>query len=78
LHSPNSLEAAEPPATVEPSVLFSSAEVNRFKVGDRVDWVNCPGHCERFAPFEITAIDGDYAHLDLFEKPVLLAELRPI
>ncbi len=78
LHSPKSLEAAEPPATVEPSVLFSSAEVNRFKVGDRVDWVNCPGHCERFAPFEITAIDGDYAHLDLFEKPVLLAELRPI
>jgi hypothetical protein len=49
-----------------------------YTVGDRVYWANCPGHCEQFAPFEITAIDGDYAKLDLFEKPVLLAELHPI
>jgi hypothetical protein len=49
-----------------------------YSVGDCVHWANCPSHCEQFAPFEITAIDGDYAKLDLFEKPVLLAELHPI
>src|ERR687886_516867 len=70
--SPNPPEAAEPPATE------TCAEVDRFQVGDRVIWDNCPSHCEQFAPFEITAIDGDYAHLDLFSKPVLLAELHPI
>ena len=47
-----------------------------FKVGDRVNWSNCPAHCEQFAPFEITAINGDYAKLDLFEKPVLLSEIE--
>ncbi|MBD1806174.1 DUF3987 domain-containing protein [Microcoleus sp. FACHB-SPT15] len=47
-----------------------------FKVGDHVYWSKCPAPCEQFAPFEITAIDGDYANLDLFEKPVLLTELR--
>ncbi len=47
-----------------------------LKVGDRVTWENCPAHCERFSPFEIMLIDGNYAKLDLFEKPVLLAELR--
>jgi hypothetical protein len=49
-----------------------------FNVGDRVYWSQCPGHCEQFAPFEITAIDGDYAKLDLFEKPVLLCELTKV
>jgi hypothetical protein len=47
-----------------------------LKIGDRVYWSQCPAHCEQFAPFEITAIDGDYAKLDLFEKPVLLTELH--
>jgi hypothetical protein len=70
--SPNPPEAAELPTTE------TCAEVDRLKVGDRVIWDNCPSHCEQFAPFEITAIDGDYAHLDLFSKPVLLAELHPI
>ena len=70
--SPNPPEAAELPTTE------TCAEVDRLKVGDHVIWDNCPSHCEQFAPFEITAIDGDYAHLDLFSKPVLLAELHPI
>ena len=47
-----------------------------LKIGDRVYWSGCPAHCEQFAPFEITTIDGDYAKLDLFEKPVLLTELH--
>jgi hypothetical protein len=46
-----------------------------LKVGNRVYWSKCPAHCEELAPFEITAIDGDYAKLDLFPKPVLLVEL---
>ncbi len=40
----------------------------RSQLGDRVCWSQCPAHCEQFAPFEITAIDGDYAKLDLFER----------
>ena len=75
-NSPNPPEAAELLTTVEPSVTETVAEVDRFKVGDRVIWDNCPSHCEQFAPFEITAIDGDYAKLDLFKKPVLLTELH--
>jgi hypothetical protein len=47
----------------------------QFRVGDRVFWDNCPCNCEELAPFEITAIDGDYAKLDLINKPVPLAEL---
>jgi hypothetical protein len=47
-----------------------------FQVGDFVHWSKCPAHCEQFAPFEITAIDGDEAKLDMFENPVLLVELR--
>jgi hypothetical protein len=46
-----------------------------FRVGDRVFWENCPSCCEELAPFEITAIDGDYAKLDLINKLVPLAEL---
>jgi hypothetical protein len=47
-----------------------------LSVGDRVYWSECPSHCENFSPFEITEISGDYAKLDLFAKPVLLAQLR--
>jgi hypothetical protein len=47
-----------------------------LSVGDRVHWSECPSHCESFSPFEITEIEGDYAKLDLFAKPVLLAQLR--
>lgn len=51
-------------------------EQSLLRVGDRVIWENCPPHCESLSPFEIISIDGDYAKLDLFEKPVLLAELE--
>ncbi len=67
-----------PPEVAEPPATETEAEVDRIKVGTRVHWSNCPAHCEQFAPFEIMSIDGDYAKLDLFEKPVLLTELHPI
>jgi len=60
-------EATEPP---------TEALLQTFKAGDRVNWIECPAHCEDFAPFEIMAIDGDYAKLDLFQNPVALAELE--
>jgi hypothetical protein len=47
-----------------------------LKVGDSVKWSRCPAHCERFSPFEITLIDGDYAKLDLFPNLVPLVELE--
>ena len=74
-HSPNPPEAALTPATVNPPVLASGAEVEPFKVGDRVYWSNCPGHCEEWAPFEIMWIDGEYAKLDLFPTLVPMSEL---
>lgn len=46
-----------------------------LKVGDMVSWSECPAHCSSLAPFEIMAIDGDYAKLDLFEKPVPTSQL---
>ncbi|NEQ20161.1 MAG: DUF3987 domain-containing protein [Microcoleus sp. SIO2G3] len=64
-------------SSAEPSaVQWNEVQGNVLKIGDRVYWSQCPAHCEQFAPFEITAIDGDYAKLDLFEKPVLLTQLH--
>jgi len=50
--------------------------VSPLRVGDLVYWDSCPSHCEQFAPFEITGIEGEYARLELFSKPVLLSLLR--
>jgi hypothetical protein len=66
-------EVAQPEET--PEVLKIGVK-RSYSVGDRVHWNNCPTYCEQFAPFEITSIDGDYAKLDLINKPVLLTELR--
>jgi len=60
-------------STVEVAFLPSGEPL---KVGSRVNWSKCPAHCEHFSPFEIMSIDGDYAKLDLFAKPVLLVELE--
>jgi hypothetical protein len=54
-------------------VINQATEV--FKVGAYVHWTECPAHCENFAPFEITAIEGQYAKLDLFAHLVPLSEL---
>jgi len=64
------------PLAKHPPVQWDEVQGTVLKIGDRVYWSKCPAHCEQFAPFEITAIDGDYAKLDLFEKPVLLTELH--
>jgi hypothetical protein len=47
-----------------------------LKVGDRVNWSECPAHCESFSPFVIDEIQGSYAKLDLFAKLVPLVELQ--
>jgi hypothetical protein len=47
-----------------------------FRVGAYVHWTECPAHCENFSPFEIMAIEGQYAKLDLFAHLVPLSELR--
>jgi hypothetical protein len=65
--------AAVDASTVEVAFLPSGEPL---KVGSRVNWSKCPAHCEHFSPFEIMSIDGDYAKLDLFAKPVLLVELE--
>jgi len=53
-------------------------EQSPLRIGDRVNWSNCPAHCEQFAPFEIMEIRGAYAKLDLFEQLVPLAELERV
>ena len=77
------IEQTEAPGVAEAEEVLTEeweAELDElkasFKVGDRVYWSKCPAHCEQLAPFEITGIDGDYAKLDLFEKLVLLVELK--
>jgi hypothetical protein len=52
--------------------------ITELRVGDRVIWDECPAHCASLAPFELTAIEGDYGKLDLFSKLVPLSELTKI
>jgi hypothetical protein len=66
--APQSNEATDPSNLVV-------IEDQELKVGDWVKWDECPAHCSSLAPFQITEINGEYAKLDLFEKPVRLADL---
>jgi hypothetical protein len=68
-------EVPAPQGAASTSLNPEPTSPTEFRVGDRVFWENCPSCCEELAPFEITAIDGDYAKLDLINKPVPLAEL---
>jgi hypothetical protein len=68
-------EGQAPQGTASTSWNPEPTSPTQFRVGGRVFWENCPSYCEELAPFEITAIDGDYAKLDLINKPVPLAEL---
>jgi hypothetical protein len=63
-------------ACLEAEVVQPGETPELLKIGDRVHWNNCPTYCEQLAPFEITSLDGDYAKLDLINKPVPLAQLR--
>ncbi len=47
-----------------------------FKVGDRVFWEGCPGHCAFLNPFNIQAIEGNFARLDCIVDLIPLTELR--
>ena len=68
-------EEHESQGTASTSCNPKSTSPTQFRVGDRVFWDNCPSCCEELAPFEIMAIDGDCAKLDLIKKPVSLTEL---
>jgi len=61
---------------VEPEEPGANLNLQEFKVRSQVCWSHCPPHCQQFAPFEITEIDGSYAKLDLFPKLILLSELE--
>lgn len=54
----------------------SVTDDEQVKVGDKVTWSECPAHCQSLSPFEVTAIEGDYAKLDLFATLVLRSQLR--
>lgn len=47
-----------------------------LKVGDKVWWDNCPGHCSWTNPFTITRIYSAMAWLDIYSKPVPVLELK--
>jgi hypothetical protein len=52
-------------------------EVPQLAAGDRVFWDSCPGHCSWMNPWTVRAIiDGQFACLDWYEKPVPLEQLR--
>ncbi|MBD1895510.1 hypothetical protein [Coleofasciculus sp. FACHB-129] len=74
--SNNQTEEVQNPQGATPTSLNTKpTSPIEFRVSNRVFWKNCLSYCEELAPFEITAIDGDYAKLDLINKPVLIAEL---
>jgi hypothetical protein len=47
-----------------------------LKVGDRVEWDECPAHCSCFNPFTIYKIEESKAWLEYYSEPVPLAQLR--
>lgn len=49
---------------------------NMPQVGDKVIWTNCYAHLIIWQPFVITAIEGEYALLDVYAHPVPLDELE--
>jgi|GEM_PF-3502683 len=69
-------EGPAPQGAASTSLNPEPTSPTQFRVGNHVFWENCASCCEELAPFEITAIDGDYAKLDLINKPVPLAELK--
>jgi hypothetical protein len=48
----------------------------KVRVGDRVNWANCPAHLINWQPFLITSIEDDQAMLDIYTHPVPLAQLQ--
>jgi hypothetical protein len=75
LDKSSNLDTAPQPNEVTALSNLVAIEDQELKVGDWVKWDECPAHCSSFAPFQITSIDGDYARLDLIDKPVRLSEL---
>ncbi len=63
-------------SSLDYSEQYSTCDDQMLQVGDRVIWDNCPAHCASCNPWIITAINGDFAKLNLFNKPVPLSELR--
>ncbi|HEY9599628.1 MAG TPA: hypothetical protein V6D33_18350 [Cyanophyceae cyanobacterium] len=52
-----------------------STENNCIKVGDYVFVNSCP-HTDKFAPFEVLEIDGEFAQIEMFPNPVRISDLR--
>ncbi len=48
----------------------------KVRVGDKVNWANCPAHLINWQPFLITSIEDDQAMLDIYTHPVPLAQLQ--
>ncbi len=64
---------ADPPTANVPSPTDES-----LKVGERIIWSDCPAHCASWNPFIIIRIFDGMAWLDVYERPVLLSELRRV
>ncbi|MFH7024181.1 MAG: hypothetical protein ACHBN1_01950 [Heteroscytonema crispum UTEX LB 1556] len=47
-------------------------------VADKVIWNNCPAHLSSWQPFLVTDIQGESAILDVYEKPVPIAQLQKV
>jgi putative DNA primase/helicase len=72
------VDKVEPTAlsTDIPAADQTPAHGESLKVGDRVIWDNCPGHCASFNPFTITRFEDGMAWLDIYSKAVAVLELR--
>lgn len=49
-----------------------------LRVGDRVEWTGAYPHLAWLRPFEIWAIDGEWATLKWISVPVRLADLDTV
>jgi hypothetical protein len=59
----------------EPLPMPLEVEESTLKVGDRVSVPRLP-HTVGFAPFLVEAIEGAFAQVEMFEKLILLSDLK--
>ena len=52
-------------------------QLHTFKFGDRVFVNSCP-HTDKCGPYSVEKIDGEFARLEMFSKPVRLSDLRKV
>ncbi|HEY9650480.1 MAG TPA: hypothetical protein V6C95_07445, partial [Coleofasciculaceae cyanobacterium] len=69
------IEAEQQDVTVTAESGTQTKDDKHIKVGDYVFVNSCP-HTDKFGPFEVLEIDGEFAQIEMFPYPVRISDLR--